>query len=119
MIPGSAGGNIGLICFGAAEAVFGYSGAIVTLVVIFLISLSLTFNVSWVDIIDGIGSFSIAFILWLKQFFYTTYRLVVKSISSLRLGKLKRIIEDTPRDLHKKKIELIKSSPKTRIEPKV
>jgi DNA segregation ATPase FtsK/SpoIIIE, S-DNA-T family len=119
MIPGSAGGNIGLICFGAAEAVFGYSGAIVTLVVIFLISLSLTFNVSWVDIIDGIGSFSIAFILWLKQFFYTTYRLVVKSISSLRLGKLKRIIEDTPRDLHKKKIELIKSRPKTRIEPKV
>lgn len=119
MIPGSAGGNIGLICFSLAEAVFGHSGAIVTLAVIFLISLSLTFNLSWVEIIDGVGTLSVAFSLWLKQSLYATYHLIAKSISSLRLGKAKKIIEDTPRDLHKKKIELIKSRPKTRIEPKV
>jgi len=114
--PVGAGGVIGIEFYVLAEEAFGSSGAIVTLIIIFLLSLSLSLHVSWVEIMDITGGAVIAAFKKLKQlckFFYV-------GISKIRIQiPQKEKTKETPRDLHKKKMEIIKTRPKAWIEPKV
>ncbi|MEO1890044.1 MAG: DNA translocase FtsK 4TM domain-containing protein [Cycloclasticus sp.] len=105
-IPGSPGGIIGLELSDLLRQLFAFEGATLVLLSIFLVGITLSTGLSWLSLMDKLGSFAIALFVSIRNY--------------IEDSKERKTSEDVRRkrgDTFKKQSKIFSAKPKARIEP--
>ena len=107
-------GFIGKEIFLSISSIFGDIGSLIFLIILIIPTLSLSFNFSWLTLIDQIGEILIILVNFLSNIVLKIYELLKRSLFNI-FSKSKKIIVSLQGNLDKK----IKSKPEISKEPQI
>ncbi|MEO1963554.1 MAG: DNA translocase FtsK 4TM domain-containing protein [Cycloclasticus sp.] len=105
-IPGSPGGIIGLEIGDLLRQLFAFEGATLVLLSVFLVGITLSTGLSWLSLMDKLGSFAIALFVSIRNY-----------IEDSKERKTSEDVRKKRGDTFRKQSKIFSAKPKTRIEP--
>jgi len=119
----SSGGLVGALIFTSLSNIFGIVGSLIFIVIFFLASISLTFSLSWLSIIDALGNGARYLISETSTQFTRLLKFLINALKAIDLSKLKSkdeplversVVEAKPRELNLPKSSSAAPQPQTK-----